>query len=463
MVDKDGGLRDDWARLVGKPHKLGMELLIDVSDTKFESTEYQIRGVVDIPSHAASDPERDYLAEQLFDVATIPQKDERRFRLANWKVIKGGDGVTVLECRPIPIFTEKDVINLKIYTPPDIEELTETDEISEEQHNEWASEYIGNQYCRFESRKELNQRWQDIQVNTQVLKPSGKIGLTDDPLWFQLGQHVITEMLLRGEPLNETNLHPDVPIAGRFLDGELCAKAAEVVARNGSQDGVVVKYGKSEHMKSLFEDGLIYLNSASAYDGPTHNPAVRDDERAIEFRGAYSQADAEGHYFNRETAPENVGALSRDRELKFSLIFDCPTSTEDECVNHRVHMRTDYWMFCMANVLDQRLFTDFEADSCVIIQRDPFLRRLDQHADSAPWNTTKYFANVQYVDPLGAFPGTRECLINGSLHVYLTKLFRYAYQHEVRFVCIPPEIEDGLRPHQLQMGSLKNIAEYVQL
>ena len=31
-----------------------------------------------------------------------------------------------------------------------------------------------------------------------------------------------------------------------------------------------------------------------------------------------------------------------------------------------IRMATDYWMFCMADVLDQRLFANFEANSCLI-------------------------------------------------------------------------------------------------
>ena len=462
-MDQNDGVRPDWARLVGQRHEMGIELNVLVSGTKPNSTEFQIRGVVDVPSHPAGDEERLYLAKRLFRVADIPEKRNRRFALLDWQVKPGGTGIRVRRCGPIPVFTDKDVINLQVFTPPDVEDLSNSEEISDEQHQEWVSEYRRNRYCRFESRKELHRRLQDILVNTHVLKPSGLIGLTDDPLWFRLSQHVYTEMLLRGEPPNEMNRHPDVKIAGPFFNGELCAQAAKVVAANQTSDDLVVKYGKSEQMKRLFEDGVIYLNPASAYDSPTHNPAVRDDERTIVFRGAYSPIDDEGRYFNSETAPEHIGELTFDGKLKFTLIYDCPTLADGECVYHSVHMRTDYRMFCMADVLDQRLFADFDADSCVIIKRGPFLSRLNQHRDSVLDRTTRYFLNVRYVDPLGAFPGTSESLTNGSLPIHLTKLFRYAYQREVRFVCVPDEFEDRLEPHEIRLGSLKDIAEYIEL
>ncbi len=462
-MDNSGGIRDEWARLVGRPNEIGVELNVVVSDTNQKSTEYLIRGIVDVPSHPRGDDERNYLAKRLFQVADIPDKGKRRFELVSWEVKLGGAGTHIRRCRPIPILNDKNLINLHVFTPPGVEVLSDSAEIGDEEHNEWVSEYVGNRYCRFESRKELHRRFQDIHVNTQVLKASGLVGLTDDPLWFRLSQHVITEMLLRGQPPNNTNKHPGVQDSGRFFDGELCAKTAAVVAANGSRGDLVVKYGKSEHMKSLFEDGLIYLNPASAYDKSTHNAAKRDDERTIVFKGAYSPADDESRFFNSKTAPDDVGELTLGGDLKFTLMFYCPSIAYSELAEHSVHMGRDYWMFCMADVLDQRLFVDFDADSCVIIQRDPLMRRLARYSDSVLVNTTKCFTNVRYVDPLGAFPGSHESLTNGSLPIHLTKLFRYAYQREVRFVCIPREVEERLEPHQIRIGSLKDIAEYVQL
>ena len=434
-----------------------------VSGIDPESTEYQIRGIVDVPSHPFGDEERNYLATRLVRFAEIPEKQKRRFRLVSWEVKAGGTGISVRRSEAIPTLTEKEIFNLRVFTPPEAEDLADSIRISDEQHNEWVREYQLNRYCRFETRRELHQRWQDIQVNTQVLTKSGKIGLTADPLWYQLGQHVITEMLLRGEPPNEKNSHPDVSIAGRFFDGELCKKAADVVVANQTSRDLVVKYGKSQHMKSLFEDGLIYMNPASSYDKRTHNQAIRDDERTITFKGAYSPVDNQSCFFNIETAPENVGELALKNEVSFSLILDCPRIQQNECADHKVHMRSDYWMFCMADVLDQRLFADFEADSCVIIKRRPFLERLERNRDILLRNVNLYFDNVRYVDPLGAFPGTNESLINGNLYLFMTKLFRYSYQREVRFVCIPQECQADLEPFVMQLGSLEDIAEFVRL
>ena len=65
-------------------------------------------------------------------------------------------------------------------------------------------------------------------------------------------------------------------------------------------------------------------------------------------------------------------------------------------------MVTDYWMFCMADGLDQRLFADFQADCCLIIRRKPFVERLLRVATLQVPNTERHFDRVQYVDPLGA-------------------------------------------------------------
>ena len=463
LLGETKGLRTAWASLVGKLHPMSIDLNVDVSDVNRSKPEYQVRGTVDVPGPAYSDDERDYLAKLLVSATDIPDKEKRGFRLHSWVTTDGGNGVQVRRCAPIPHLTEKDIIGeVAFFNAPDVAEIPNHDLISEERHNEWVREYERNPYCRLESRRELNQRWQDIQVNTQVLKPSGKMGLTSEEFWYRLGQHVIVEMLLRGEPPNEKNLDPRVRVVQPFFDGDLCRKAAAVSAR-GTANDVLVKYGKYKHMKDLFERGIVYMNVASDYDQSVHNPAIRDDERTIAFKGGYSSAEHPGQYYARHTVPKNVRELADTDLANFSTIYECPCLEQDEYAEVQIRMATNYWMFCMANVLDQRLFADFQADSCVIIRRRPFINRLLWAARLQFPHTNRQFASVDYVDPLGAFPPGNRLPIKSSMPIHLTKLFRYAYQREVRFVCLPRNPHEDLKPRQLEIGSISDIAQFIVL
>ena len=216
------GIRAEWAEQVGKPHAKGIALDIGVSDTKGKDIEYQIRGVVDVPSPPYGDDERKLLTKILFDDAELPHKEKRKFWLHDWVGTDGGSGVRIDKCGTIPVITGKDIIGeIKVFTSPDVEVIDESEQISSEKYDKWVHEYSANRYCRFESRQELNQRYQDIQVNTQVLKPSGKIGLTTDEFWYQLMQHAIVEMTFRGEPPTVWNHDPRVEIARPFFDGKI--------------------------------------------------------------------------------------------------------------------------------------------------------------------------------------------------------------------------------------------------
>ena len=464
LLGETKGIRATWAKLVGLPHPRGIELNVDVSDVLRQKTEYQLRGTVDVPTPPQCDNERDYLAKVLFEKTDIPDKNKRRFRLHSWVDKDGGLGLSVRKCETIPHITEKEIIGeIKVHTAPEVEELTPEHQTSDEKHHEWAREYEENRYCRFESRQQLNQRWQDILVNMQVLKPSGKMGLTNEEIWHRLTQHVVVEMLLRGQPPNEKNLDPRVSVSHPFFDGELCRKAAAIVAGKGTPNQALVKYGKREHVKDVFEKGIVYMNVASDYDRTIHNPAVRDDERLIGFKGAGWPAGNPEQYFSKDTAPENIDELVEGNLAGFSTIYDCPGLERDECVDLKIHMRTNYWMFCMSAILDQRLFADFEADSCVVIRLKPFVERLLRYAKFQVPNVNMHFSSVNYADPLGAFSTAPSVPIATSMPIHMTKVFRYAYQREIRFVCVPRRPKEDLKPRRLQIGPINDIAELIVL
>ena len=459
LFDAQTGVRPEWAEQIGKPHPCGIRLNVGVRfvPNEHQGLEYQIRGVVDVPSPPYGNDERSFLAKVLVDAAEIPRR-RHEYAVLDWVAVDGGDGVRIDKCGPIPVFTDEHILDLTTFTPPDVEEADDNCRIGAEQHNEWVREYGANRYCRHETRQELHQRYQDIWANTQVLTPSGKMGLTTDQNWYRLQQHVIAEMLLRGEPPAPSNHDPRVREARPFFDGELCRKAATVVSARGTDDDVLVKYGKREHMEALFQDGEVYLNTATNYNESVHKQAVRDDELAIAFKGGYVRATGPMQFHDRHNPPSEHIA---DRGTGFRSIHLLPELSRDQYATMAIRMATDYWMFCTADVLDQRLFADFEADSCVIIRRKPFVERVLQMARLQLPNVERYFGRVQYVDPLGTLStGTPAA---HSIPIHMTKVFRYAYQREVRFAFPPNRFQDRLEPRFLRIGSISDIAEFVPL
>lgn len=459
LLDAPQGVRPEWAKEVGKPSRIGIQLIIFVDPIDDKNlVGKNVRGVVDVSSLPYGDVERHYLAKVLFDATAIRDKQRFKFTLLGWLKVKGGQGIRIAKCDDIQTITSTDIIGeIKIYTSPDVE-LDDRDSIGQERRSEWVRDYGENRYLRFVKRKELHQRLQDIAVNMQVITQSGKLGLTTDDRWPHLLQHVITEMHHRAEPPEPWNRDPRVSEALPFKDGELCRKAAKVVAACDSDHEVIVKYGKREYMEKLLR-GEIYLNSASKYNQSVHNQAVRDNELEIEFNGGILRSTRPMRFYSRDDPPPEF------RDVGFLPIYKCPKlelhETNNEYATMSIKMSTDYWMFCMANVLDQRLFADFEADCCLIIRQIPFVHRVIRAVTMQLPNVTNSFGRVDYVDPLGAF--SPEVQINHSIPIHMTKIFRYAYQREVRLTFLPMKHQQELEPMKIQIGSIADIAELVPL
>ena len=463
-------VRKDWLKRAGSPSQYGIELNITTSsDAQFKLTDYHIRGVVDVPSRPLNDDERMALARVLLSHAYIPDRSKRRFRLLGWERTEGGQGVKVQQCGEILLITPKNIIpgSLRVYEAPEYEEPKQGELPGDVEHATWQREYQNNSYCRFESRKDLHQRWQDIYVNTQVLTPSGDLTLTRDASWYRLSQHVLDELFARGQPMSATNMHPSVDSATPFIDERLCKKAAEVVAAQGSHDQVFVKYGQFDHMKDLYERGIVWISSADDLNQQTHNQAVRDDERSFVVKGGIHPIDSTGgvatsrSFFTKQNAPEDFSRLVRQGDIQFVRMFDAPELELDQGMELRVRMGTDYWTYCLSELLDPRMFSDFEANACLIIKMKPFFERLVRMMRFVKPGAQFGFGRVTYDDPLGAYTTTRPAYVSPE-RVPMTKLFRYAYQREIRFVWLPTAPKEKLGSFELPIGPLCDFAELLE-
>ncbi|MBT9589566.1 MAG: hypothetical protein IV089_01385 [Thiobacillus sp.] len=306
-------------------------------------------------------------------------------------------------------------------------------------HEAWRRMYQANRYCRHLSQKELNQRVRDVFLNNLRLTPEAKIGLPpmgpDGLRGMELWTHVLEEMALRHGPY-PNGFTRDILHSEPFPDlvGALGRKAASILSTRGLEPAeVFIKFGKAEHMQALFERGSMRIQSASYYATPSHNGAILDDELSL---------------------PLSL-SLTRDDIVKMVLNpQDVPNEPLDQRLDITYSAGTDYWLYCVTTAVEPRLFVDFQADACVIIQdRERFQRLVTLQGAQHFSDTGHRHGDAIYVDPL--LPRT------AIIDVPMSKHFRYEYQKEYRFVWRPIQPRSNLPHVDVEVGSLKDIAELV--
>ncbi|AHY58964.1 hypothetical protein [Stenotrophomonas rhizophila] len=309
-------------------------------------------------------------------------------------------------------------------------------------HEMWRQAYGENRFLRHLSEDELQQRVRDVVLNMITLTPQAKIGLGSpkDPeaqrfmlKWTQ----VLEEMKLRYGPYPNgfTNGFIREQPLSDFV-GELGRKAASVFAAlDLDPRNSLVKYGKSEHMAALLSQGNARIQPASFFKASHLNGAVRDDELSLALSIVVSRADLVALVKNPHDVPNNSG----DQVLR---------------ANHTAE--GDYWLYCVTQSVEPRLFCDFEAQACLIIRnKKAFAERLRQAADYQIPSSEYSCGDAMYVDPHQ--PET------ARISVPFAKHFRYTYQREYRFAWIPRVPAQALSPVDLTMGALDDIATLVEL
>ena len=469
------GVRREWKTRAGIPSDCAVHLHMVVGTKhggKIQSS-HNFRGVVGVPSEPWDDAEREHCISLLAHKAGISPSC---VKLDSWKMIPGSYGVEVEHYEPFPVITEKDLLAPIKYTksaPPDD---TPVDfKQSDALYPKWRQEYRRNPYLRLQHRKELTQRWWDIQNNIFVLSNDGRVAISNNMDWYRLLQHVVDESLARGYPLFDScNIHQDVPKNRRFSDGSLCAKAAAALRGERLPKGCLVKYGKRERMRELFKYGICRVAPASEYDVPRHNAAVRDKERELEFQGVGRNVHTDA--FVSKACVES-GNVPEDwfiqEEYEFVNMFnaglrffgrDHVALQSDNVITIALSMITDYMLFCMSKILHPSLFSDFNADACVIVDAVQFMRKIYLCMTRTMPNTQVFHGHVNYQDSLGAYgiPVTidKSC---ESFPTQMVKTFKYAYQKEWRIAWTPKTPIDVLSPVTVEIGTLKGFAHLLEL
>ena len=488
LLVPDNKTEDDyshWSRQLGKPSELGVQLQVAVSYSDRSGPHVVATGTVGVPRPPEDDFERHLLAAKIADLIEAPDIAIFSFTgLLWWRLVKGGPfQVDLTETRQVRQLDESEVSNrVSMSGPGPMNEPVFRTEFPES--DEWAREYADNRYLRFETRTALNQRYQDLITNITVLTHTGQVTLTEEKLWHRLFKHVVIEMFLRGEPPVPHNFHPSVAPAILFPDKELCTRAAAAVARVPKQGPYLVKYGKADHMRRLYERGELHVAPASAFGDPDHNQAVRDHELSLVHFGVVAN---DAGFLKARHLGANADVM-RARDHRFLPLFHAPKAQRDEVTCFESY-GPDAWTYCMSELLAPRLFSDFGADACVVLHRDAFQARVCDALRPPAGNKVFAHGHVHYIDPIGAYSQPRrppQVHISyvpqaegraqryqpfgpdGQLarppNVHFSKRFRYAYQSEYRFVSFPAQPTDRLSvPLTFSLGPLADIGRLIVL
>ena len=297
--------------------------------------------------------------------------------------------------------------------------------------------YEFRRYMNHLSDEFLKTRAKDVFFNRAVSAPTHAL-VNAPPLgWDHLWRDVVDEA--RGR-FGDTGGHDLMELVkAEFRTAwnarpRLSSEAVRRFIRRAPTRPFSVRYSKRKYLEDLVRYGRIRISSASCYNDPSLNPAVRDEELELAIQPNPS-------------------------EYRFEVID--PQTRE---VRQRIPVRgniittrapTDYYILCMSDLLAPYLFYDFDADACVVFTKtELFLDRLVAALSARlPGEWIPAAARVQYVDPLN-------CSLR-HFKIYIAKHFRYAYQQECRFVYCPASGDTNLLEplEDLRIGNMEDCCE----
>lgn len=297
----------------------------------------------------------------------------------------------------------------------------------------WQRQYRQRPYLREASTNLLAERFRDVCVNLITCSPDAVVnelfpeGRARD-LWMQRAIHLIEEYRFRNQSIPSASV---IPISkNNFSPYRLLWPAP---------GQVLVKIGKRDHMQEFIQKGRIRICPASSYSASSHNSAVRDHELELEQFGPGVQI---------------LVALSDSgkpviKERLFTGMMR--TAALDE----------DFYIFAMTHTMSDRLFDDFEKDSCVVINNtEVFSSRLRYATSRALKDWRMQSKPVRYLDPYTPYS------LEQQIDLFFTKDFRHWYQQEYRFAWIRESSisrREKLEPFFVELGPLKEIAEIMSL
>lgn len=286
-------------------------------------------------------------------------------------------------------------------------------------HEAWRLEYRANRYMRDLNSEELFARAGHLITNALVHSGDGRIAmkpvdLDGDSSGIQRFTHVLEEMDLRGIDHRDTRvieaMKAPQPKSAKVM------RAFETLVGRKWPENILVKFGKRRYMAELLMDGRGRISPAKSYNDESLGYARADDESCV---SAFIDP-ADSHRF---MAVKHESSRSVGLDINVPYLGSVPI---------QVQANTDFYVYCMAESADARLFDDFvDADACVVITRpDDFKARI-QNAISTQLPGWKFIAGpVIYFDPFF-------CRVH-QMVPHFWKHFRFSYQKEHRLVLTCP-------------------------
>ena len=288
----------------------------------------------------------------------------------------------------------------------------------------WEFQYEVYRYLERVSNGALIERYKDILRNMKALISRDRDAIPIQSFlsswyWFRKEHQTRLEFALRDVSLLATLPH------GITFNNEVMG--APVRPKHPNAGDVLFRYDKRTHIEKLAHEGQIRIRPASDFQQMEYDRARQDEEcsKRSFLCGARTRITTQdGH---------NIPILGN--------------------VEHMVSM-PDYYVFCMTCDWDPELFTDFEADTCIVIKdAELFARRIEIAA--APQLPGWYFHHnpIQYFDPY-------ERLKNEYFDAAMSKDFRFAYQREYRFLWFS---QNGDAPNGFKLLELGNLANFAEI
>jgi hypothetical protein len=316
-------------------------------------------------------------------------------------------------------------------------------------HESWRLEYRANRYMRDLTVEELLARAGDFLTNLSVHSMDGRIAmkpvdLHGDSSGTQRFTHVLEEMTIRGIDHRNSKIieamKPPKPKSPKVM------RALKTLARRKWPERIIVRYGKRKHMAELLLYGRGRILPATSYKNESLGYAMADDESCV---AAYlDPADSHRYMGVRHESSRSVGF-----DLDVPYLGSLPI---------QVRANTDFYVYCLAESTDARLFDDFaDYDACVVITRPDEFKSRVKNGVSAQLPGWKFIAGpVIYFDPFF-------CLVH-KMVPHFWKHFRFSYQKEHRLVWLPPTPGDYSADKKLdhvyfEVGPLTDCAKLVWL
>ncbi len=308
----------------------------------------------------------------------------------------------------------------------------------------YYADYKKNRYLENLLEEELLQRMKDTLTNSLILNENHEISCReigkDGDYWFICLTHILEEFAIRHGKYHST-------VSDEFFKNfkipnphwSINKEELDFYKKNLKRGEYLVRYGKYKYMEPLYNDGIVKIFPASYYNDASLNPAIADNELEIRI---YSDVS--------DIRIREVSKILNKQRSQFP-------AEGNICI--RVESSSDYYVYCLSNILDYRLFGDFEADSCLIIMnpREFLVALMKAIKNKLPeWEPKARYIN--YIDPI--LTGIESL---GEIQGYFFKHFRYYYQQEYRVICIPPYNCNSLEPIDLELESIKNYCKLVTL